>query len=122
MAAAFKALGITEPADYVRPSSHAPGDDAEIAPARTNCTFPRDQDFLAVMPLPLDIVVVAVDGLNFRCEWRDNTGIPHRRDYVVHHDPAIPARVVLRPSDSLDVIVEVPGAFGEVCEIDVGEV
>src|SRR5215467_4695275 len=112
-------LRIALAADDVRARAHAAGDDAELALARADRPLAGDVDALAEMRLPLDVVVVAVDRLVRRLESRQFA--PQRAEDQIHHLAPVGERVVLRPTDGLDVVVESPGALVEPGQVAVGQ-
>src|SRR5688500_922205 len=110
VAAALKALLVTEPAHDERSRTHAARDDAELALARADSALARDEDGLAEVPFARHVVVMAVHRLDIRVE-RFVDDRAQRADHGVHHHFAVDARKVLRPLHGLDVIVKVRRAL-----------
>ncbi len=63
------------------------------------------------------IVVVAVDGFQLGDERTHFAGIADRVDDLLHHQFAVEACKVLRPFHGFDVVIEVLGALGEICQV-----
>src|SRR6266851_1071427 len=121
MRTAVEALGVALAADDIGARAHAAGNDAEIALARPDRSLPGDPYVLAEMVLALDVVVVAVDGLddgaNLAAERRADRaqrGRHHR--LAVHHGEA------LRPADGFDIVFEILLALRQVSEILVRQI
>src|SRR5262249_62190918 len=65
-------------------------------------------------------ILVTVDDFHLGAERGEH--VTHRRKGRAHHELAVEARVVLRPRDCLDVVVEVLRSLGQIREILVGQV
>src|SRR4029453_4691833 len=107
MAAALEALRVPETPDDVGAGPHAPRDDPQVPAPRAHGPLPREEDVLAVVVLPGDVVVMAVDGLSLDGERGNAPRVPHRANDGLHHQAAVRQGEVLRPADRLDVVVEV---------------
>src|SRR5258708_9130044 len=118
--AGLKALRRALPPDDVAARAHAAGDDTKLARPGADRALARQPDALAVMNLALDVIVVAVDRRAGDLEGRQ---VPAQRvEREVHHLGAVRGRVILRPADRLDVVVEMRRAFGKVGQVRVGQV
>src|SRR5262249_20727263 len=96
MTATTEALRVTFAANDKGTRAHTARNDSHIAFARPNRTLASDQNILTEMRFASHVVVVTVDGLQLRGEWRHLSRIPDRRGDLLHHQMPIPARVVLR--------------------------
>src|SRR5262245_40968930 len=115
--AGVEALGRTPAPHDVAASAHATRDDAEVAGARADRALAREPDVLTEVPLAPDVVMVAVHRLAGHLEGGN---MPRQRlEHEVHHFLSVGARVVLRPADRLDVVVEMPCTFREIGEIPI---
>src|ERR1051325_3918396 len=122
MAATTEALRIPLSPDDIRARSHAAGNDSHIAFARANRTLSGDEDVLVEVHFTSDVIVMAVNGLQLRVKWRYLARIADCADDLLHHQLTVPPRVILRPLYSRHVGEKVLGVFGEIREIDVGQI
>src|SRR5512134_4038157 len=117
--AGVEALRRALAAHDIAASAHAAGDDAELARAGADRSLAREPDRFAVVLFALDVIVVAVDRRARYFERRQMAA--HGVQNQLHHFLAVGARVVLRPADRLDVVVEVLRVLREVGEVRVGQ-
>src|SRR5438034_1303733 len=113
-------LGVAFAAHDIGARAHAPRDDAELAFARADRTLTRYVNPFAEMLLLLHVIVMAVDRLIGDLERR-KVAMQCLEDQFQHLGP-VRERVVLRPADRLDVVVESLRAFGQPGEVAIGEV
>ena len=119
MAAAVEALRVAEPAHDVAARTHAAGNDAQLAGARTDCALAGDQQFLTAVRFLLHVVVVAVHRQLFQLELRQ--AVAHFRQHPRHHRLAVFAGVILRPRHRFHVLIEQRLVLHEECEVLVGQ-
>eukprot|EP00754_Rhynchopus_humris_P044062 Rhum_TRINITY_DN3760_c0_g1::Rhum_TRINITY_DN3760_c0_g1_i1::g.11956::m.11956 len=117
-----KALAVALAAHDVAVGAHAARDDAQLPLRRTHGALARDVHVLAEVVLLLHVVVVAVDGAADRLKGWDALCAAECVEHGLHHELAVLLRVLLRPADGFDVVVEVVAAFADVGEVLVGEV
>src|SRR5258706_15751767 len=99
--AGVEALRRALPPHDVAARAHAARDDAELARAGADRALAREPHALAVVDLPFDVVMVAVDRAADDAEGRQVAA--QRAERELHHLGAVAARVVLRPADRLHV-------------------
>ena len=117
--AGVEALRRAAAAHDVAARPHASRDDAELAFARADSALAREPDAFAEMKLSLDVIVMAVHRRFGRLEGGQMA--MHRVQHQLDHLGAVRARVVLRPADRLDVIIEMLRALGKVRQVAVRE-
>ncbi len=120
MAAALKALRVTQSPHDVRTGSHTPRDDPELTSPCAYRSLSGDQHFLSEVLLARRVVVVTVHSNATQLE-RANFLMQHSQ-YRFHHDPAIFGGIILCPLHCLDVVVEVLGSLHQVGKITIGQV
>ncbi len=120
VAAAVEAVRVALAAHDETACAHAARDDAELALTRADRALPRDQQRFAEVVLALHVVVMAVHRRLLRLELRQ--AVAHLVQHARHHRLAVHTRVVLRPRDRFDVLVEQRLAFEEEREVAIGHV
>ena len=95
--------------------------DPELPFLRGHRTLARHEHVFAEVAFALHVVVVAVHRV-FVDRERLGDHAASRTDHGVHHRLPVAARVVLRPADRFDVVVEVAAALGEIREVAIRQV
>src|SRR6266851_5856778 len=121
MRTAVEALGIPLAADDIGARAHAAWNDAKITLARPDRSLPGDPDVLAEMVLALDVVVMAVHGLDGSLDLATQRSA-HRAQRRRHHHLALHHGEALRPADGFEIVFEILLALRQISEVLVRQI